>query len=92
MNQTGKQHMDTEVVNELDNDSLEEGVVSSSESTSDTESLYQTVEKRQVKVLPQLSAAVKSLSAEEFLKAGQRVADQNIKAKKKKGKGRKQKY
>ena len=47
------------------------------------------LKKRQIKVKPYISAAVKSLSAEEFLKAGQKVADQKLKDKKKKGKSRK---
>ena len=74
---------------DLDNDLLEEGVLSSSDGTSDFESIYQTVEKRQVKLTSYICTAVKLLSAEEFLKAGQKVAEQKLKDKKKKSKIRK---
>ena len=69
-----------------DKDSLEDGVLSSSESSSDNESLYQTVEKRQIKVIP---ANKKAISVDDFVKASGKIIEQREGQKKKRGKGKK---
>ena len=52
---------------DIDRDSLQEGVLSSSDATSECGSLYQTVEKKQIRVNPS-----RNLTAADFMKVKQK--------------------
>ena len=53
---------------DIDGDSLEEGVLSSSDAASEVDSVYETIEKRQIRINP-----TKCIAAEDFMKEKSKV-------------------